>query len=156
MATFHHLTTDPSPTASRLLHPASADHLAPADVLPEIAAGLARTVPEGTDGGRQPLLVTPAYEATLEIVEPDSCGLIDATGDRSASFAVVAGQLMAWTGDGTELLSAGGLCSIEAGEQVQLVNIGTDRAVVVLVRAHQDPAAPDTPGLTPCAPAAAL
>ena len=53
MATFHHSPATPSPSASRLLHPASVhpDHsgrlAATADVLAEIAAGLARTVTPG-------------------------------------------------------------------------------------------------------------
>lgn len=141
MAQFRHDNTTPSPAASRLLHPtAEAEPLAPpADVLPDIAAGLARTVPaDGDTHGGTALLATAAYEASLETIEADSCRVIDSRPGLPASLALVHGQLLAWTADdGFDVLSAGGLCSIAGGERVQLVNIGPERAVAVLVRARR-------------------
>ncbi len=142
MAQFRHDNTTPSPAASRLLHPAAeAEPLAPpADVLPEIAAGLARTVPTDTagGGGATALLATAAYEASLETIEVDSCRVVDSRPGLPASLALVHGQLLVWTADdGSEVLTPGGLCSIAGGERVQLVNIGPDRAVAVLVRARR-------------------
>lgn len=145
MARFLHHDTTPSPAASRLLHPAAGtEPLAPpADVLLDIAAGLARTAasaegdPTGTAGATL-LLATAAYEASLEAIEADSCRGIDSPPGLPASLALVIGQLLVWTADeGSEVLSPGGLCSIGGGERVQLVNIGPDRAVAVLVRARR-------------------
>lgn len=159
----------PSPAASRLLHPAAGAQqlIAPADVLPDIAAGLARTVPVAaagvTEGGTALLLTTAAYQASLEAIEADSCRVIESPPDLPASLALVSGQLLVWTAEeGSQVLSPGGLCSIGGGERVQLVNIGPDRAVAVLVRtsraadsngAGTDPSDPEMARFAPCAPA---
>lgn len=163
MAQFDHDNTTPSLAASRLLHPAAdAEPLAPpADVLPDIAAGLARTVPaDAADGGSTALLTTAAYEASVETIEADSCRVVDSRPGLPASLALVHGQLLVWTADdGSEVLTPGGLCSIAGGERVQLVNIGPDRAVAVLVRARQGGGAETIDGVDtgmaqfgPCAP----
>ncbi|MEZ5410208.1 MAG: cupin domain-containing protein [Acidimicrobiales bacterium] len=168
MAQFRHDTTRPSPGASRLLHPAAEAEpaLPPADVLPDIAAGLARTIPAAAahdadhDAGGT-LLATAAYEASLEVIGADSCRVIDSPPGLAASLAVVTGQLLVWTADdGSEVLSAGGLCSIAGGERVQLVNIGIQPVVLVLVRARRgadhgvDPAG-SIARFAPCTPAVA-
>jgi len=144
MAQFRHDDTTTSPAASRLLHPAAGAQqlLPPADVLPHIAAGLARTVPVDatvlSDGSTALLLTTAAYEASLEAIEADSCRVVDSPPGLPASLALVSGQLLVWTADdGSEVLSPGGLCSIADGQRVQLVNFGPDQAVLVLVRARR-------------------
>lgn len=153
MATFHHPETTPSPTASRLLHPtAQASQILEADVLAEIAAGLARTIDPGAAGvGRCSLLTTPAYEASMEVVAANGCQLVDGAQGLPVSLAVVTGQLIVWTADdGTEVLAPGGLCSIEGGERIQLVNVGPDPAVVVLVQALDESRAGDAAAVLPC------
>lgn len=164
MATFHQSPATPSPSASRLLHPAAPSAPAPpanppvsADVLAEIAAGLARTVtPGAVDRGRAVLLVTPAYEATVETVEADGCQVVDGVDGLPVSFALVAGQLIAWTADdGSEVLTPGALCSVGGGERVQLANVGSARAVLVSVRARQEGQRMDAAAFTPSAAAVA-
>lgn len=164
MAILHHSPATPSPSASRLLHPAApSTPAAPAsppvgtDVLAEIAAGLARTVtPGAVDGGRTVLLVTPAYEAAVETVEAEGCQMVDSAGGLPVSFALVVGELIAWTADdGSEVLTPGALCSIGGGERVQLANVGPVRAVLVSVRARLDGQEPDAAAFAPCAAAVA-
>lgn len=153
MATFHQPQTTPSPAASRLLHPAAQPTpILGTDVLAEIAAGLARTIDSGAAGsGRCALLATPAYEASMEVVAANGCQVVDGAKGLPVSLAVVTGQLLVWTADdGTEVLAPGGLCSIEGGERIQLVNVGPDPAAVVLVQALDESRAGDTAALLPC------
>lgn len=141
MATFHSDNPNPSRRASRRLHPAAeaAETAVRVDdaVLVEIAAGLARTVPAaGTGPGRAVLLATPAYEAAIETVEVGGCQLAVGADGHPVSVAVVSGRLVAWAADGgSHLLSPGGLFTVAGGDRVQLVNVGTERAVLVSVRA---------------------
>lgn len=156
MATFHHITPPPSVLASRQLHPAASPERPTAhEVLVEIAAGLARTVTASEVGpGRAVLLTTSAYEVTIEAIEVGGCQVVDGAQGQPVSVAVVAGRLVAWTvEDRSHLLSPGGLCSLAGGEQVQLVNVGTDRAVLVSARAR---AADDQAGTSAFAPCSSL
>lgn len=153
MATFHHPESTPSPTASQLLHPAAqSSQILGAEVLAEIAAGLARTIDPGAAGaGRCSLLATPAYEASMEVVVANGCQVVDGARGLPVSLAVVTGQLIVWTADdGTEVLAPGGLCSIEGGERIQIVNVGPEPAAVVLVQALDESRAGDAAALLPC------
>lgn len=155
MATFHHITAPLTGLASRQFHPAAEPAgRVPDEVLLEIAAGLSRTVPAPAAGsGRTVLLTTTAYEATIEAIEVNGCQVVGG-GDQPVAVAVVSGRLMAWTVDDcSHLLSPGGMCSLEGGERVQLVNVGVDRAVLVSVRAR---AASETDGVSAFVPCGSL
>lgn len=137
MATFHETPHPPTHEASRHLHP-SADRLpmvVSPEVLRDIAAGLGATVDgRQCEPGRNVLLVTAGYEAAVEAIGPDAGRVLGGPDDQPLAFAVVAGRLLVWAVDGaSHMLSASGVCLLEAGEKVQLVNVGPEPAVVVAV-----------------------
>lgn len=147
MATFHKTPEAPSPAASRHLHP-SADRLPVAvapEVLQDIAAGLASTIDgRQCEPGRSVLLVTAGYEAAVETVAPEACRVLGGPGEQPLAFAMVSGRVLVWAVDGaSHMLSASGVCLLEAGEKVQMVNVGPEPAVVVAVHSLAAAPAPD-------------
>lgn len=124
--------------ASQLLHPSAGLFQPPtiaAEVLADIAAGLAAAVdPSASPTRPETLLTTASYEAVLLPLPPDAA--INLGGSQATAFAVVGGSVLAWTADaGCDLLRPGSSCAIEAGERVRVANFGETGATMVVALA---------------------